>query len=396
MVFPLRKIQTLLLGPKVVLMALYDPADPAFSEESVDRYREIRDEQPLYRDPDGRFVALSRFEDVRAAATDWESFSNVGKQQSPHVKVTMNSLDPPRHSQVRGLISRGFTPRRVGELEDTIRTTARELVESIIERGEGDVIHDFAAILPSVVMGRLIGLSDEDVLVCRELTDQFMRQIGAHTADGPAVQSYEIFQRLIDQRAIEPEGDLMSALITADLDGERLTNDELLGFGWLLLVGGNDTTTNLIGNGLELFNRDRDARQLLQSDPSLIGDAVDEVLRFASPTNSSPRIATRTIETPHGSIDEGSRVLLLWRAANLDEREFTDPDRFDVRRRPSRQLALGHGVHFCIGAALTKLEARIAWEEWLAAMPDYELTQEPQHFVSSLFYGWESLPAVVN
>lgn len=377
-------------------MALFDPADPEFSRTSVERYREIRNGSPLYRDPEGRFVALSRFEDVRAAASDWESFSNVGKQQSPHVKPTMNSLDPPRHSQVRALISRGFTPRRVGELEPTIRTAARELISKILQRGEGDALSDFAAILPSVVMGRLIGLSDEDVPVCRELTDRFMRQIGAHTADGPAVQSYEIFQRLIDHRSDEPRDDLMSALISAEVDGEHLTNDELLGFGWLLLVGGNDTTTNLIGNGLELFNRHREVRQLLTDDPLLIGDAVDEVLRFASPTNSSPRIATRDVQTPHGMIEEGSRVLLLWRAANLDEREFVEPDRFDVLRRPSRQIALGHGVHYCMGAALTKLEARIAWEEWLSAMPDYELTEEPRHFVSSLFYGWERLPVVAG
>lgn len=377
-------------------MALYDPADPAFSAEAVDRYRTMRDEQPLYRDPDGRFVALSRFEDVRAAATDWESFSNVGKQESPHVKPTMNSLDPPRHSKVRALISRGFTPRRVGDLEPFVRGVARELLEPIAARGGGDAIADYAAILPSVVMGRLIGLPDDMVPVCRELTDRFMKQIGAHTIDGPAVQSYEIFQELIDRRTDEPRDDLMSALIAAEVDGERLTNDELLGFGWLLLVGGNDTTTNLIGNSLELLARHVDQRQVLLDDPTLTGDAIDEVLRIASPTNSSPRMATREVETAHGTIDAGSRVLLLWRAANLDEREFADPTRFDVRRRPSRQLALGHGVHYCIGASLTKLEARVAVEEWLAAMPDYSLEQEPEHFVSSLFYGWESLPAVAG
>ena len=371
---------------------LFDPASPRFSDESIDRYRAMRDDHPLYRDPDGGFYALSRFADVRAAASDWESYSNVGKQQSPHVKPTMNSLDPPRHSQIRALISRGFTPRRVGDLEPFVRGIARELLVPIVASGSGDAIHDYAALLPSIVMGRLIGLSDDMVPVCRELTDRFMKQIGAHTIDGPAVQSYEIFQDLIDRRTDEPRDDLMSALIAAEVDGERLTNDELLGFGWLLLVGGNDTTTNLIGNTIELLWSHPDQRGILLDDPALIGDAIDEVLRIASPTNSSPRITTRDVETPHGVIPEGSRVLLMWRAANLDEREFVDPERFDVRRRPARQIALGHGPHYCMGASLTKLEARIAVEEWLAAMPDYELTDVPRHFTSSLFYGWEALP----
>lgn len=372
-------------------MALYDPADPAFSSEAVERYREMRDDHPLYLDPEGRFAALSRFADVRSAAADWESFSSVGKQESPHVKPTMNSLDPPRHSQVRALISRGFTPRRVGDLEPFVRGIARELLAPIVARGWGDAIAEYAAILPSVVMGRLIGLPDDMVPVCRELTDRFMRQIGAHTVDGPAVQSYEIFQDLIDRRASEPRDDLMSALIAAEVDGEHLTDDELLGFGWLLLVGGNDTTTNLIGNAIELLDRHRDQRRLLLDDPSLTGDAIDEALRFASPTNASPRMTTREVVTAHGTIAAGTRVLLLWRAANLDEREFVDPERFDVRRRPARHLALGHGVHYCMGASLTKLEARVAVEEWMAAVPDYELTATPEHFTSSLFYGWESL-----
>lgn len=374
---------------------LYDPADPTFSARSIEVYRTMRDEHPLYVAPDGRFHALSRFDDVRAAASDWESFSNVGKQESPHVKPTMNSLDPPRHSKVRALISRGFTPRRVGDLEPFVREIARELLAPFVARGGGDGIHEFAAILPSVVMGRLIGLDDEMVPVCRELTERFMVQIGAHTADGPAVQSYEIFQDLIDRRTDEPRDDLLSALIAAEVDGERLTNDELLGFGWLLLVGGNDTTTNLIGNSIELLARHRDQRRVLLDDPSLIGDAVDEVLRVAAPTNTSPRITTREVETAHGVIPAGARVLLMWRAANLDEREFDDPERFDVHRRPSRHLALGHGVHYCMGASLTKLEARVAVEEWLAAMPDYELATEPVNFVSSLFYGWESLDVTV-
>ena len=373
---------------------LYDPTDPSFAGRCHDVYRAMRDEHPLYLDPDGRFFALSRFADVRDACSDWETFSSVGKQDSPYIKPTMNSLDPPRHTAMRALIARGFTPRRVAAMEGTIREVARGLIADFADGGRCDAIADYAAILPSVVMGRLIGLPDDVIPVCRELTDEFMRQTTVHGPDGPAVRAYAIFRELIEQRRAEPRDDLMSALLAAEVDGVRLTEDELLAFGWLFLVGGNDTTTNLIGNGLELFARHPDQRRMLLDDPSLLGDAADEVLRIASPTHTLPRMTVRDAQMPHGVIPAGSRVLLVWAAANLDEREFPDPERFDVRRRAPRHLALGHGVHYCMGASLAKLEARVAWEELLAAMPDYELESPPRHFASHTFYGWEALPIV--
>jgi cytochrome P450 len=370
---------------------LYDPADPTFASRSQDIYRVLRDEHPVYADPGGRFYALSRFEDVRNACTDWETFSSVGKQESQFIKITMNSLDPPRHTAMRSLIARGFTPRRVADLEGAIRQIARDLIDGFRDTGRCDAIADYAAILPSVVMGRLIGLSDPDIALCRELTDEFMHQTQPDGQHGPAARSYEVFEALLEQRLSEPRDDLMSALLVAEINGVRLTQDELLGFGWLLLVGGNDTTTNLIGNGIELFARHPEQRRRLVDDPTLIADAVDEVLRIASPTHTLPRRTTRQATTPDGVIPVGSRVLLLWSAANLDDREFPEPERFDVTRRAPRHLALGHGVHYCMGASLAKLEARIAWEEWLAAMPEYTVTEPPLHFVSSTFYGWDAL-----
>jgi cytochrome P450 len=372
--------------------ALYDPTDPTWADRSVEAYRAMRDTRPLYVDPAGGFVALSRHADVRAAAGDPTSFSNVGKQQSPHAKPTLNSLDPPRHTKMRALLSRAFTPRRVAELEPSIRATARQLLAGFVEEGRGDALADFAAVLPSVVMGRLIGFSDERIVECRHLTDEFMHQTTPHGADGPAVRSYRIFADLLEDRRHSPQDDLLSALLVAEVDGERLTEDELLAFGWLLLVGGNDTTTNLIGNGLELFARHPDVCHRLAADPSAIPGAVEEVLRIASPTHTSPRIATADIEIAGGTIPAGSRVLLVWAAANLDEREFDDPDRFDITRPAGRHLALGHGAHYCMGASLTKLEARVAWEEWLAAVPEYELAAPPVHITSPIFHGWEALP----
>lgn len=372
-------------------MKLYDPASPAFASRCHEVYRLLRDEHPLYRDPDGRFVALSRFEDVYAATTDWERFSSVGKTDA-NVKPTMNALDPPRHTKVRALISRGFTPKRVRDLEPQIRAIARSLVDDFARRGSVDAIADYAAILPSLVMGRLIGLPDDLIAVCRELTDEFMHHTAPQAADGPAPRAYEIFARLYDERRREPADDLLTALLQAEVDGERLSEDELLAFGWLLLVGGNDTTTNLIGNGLELLARHPEQRRKLVEDPELVPAAVEEVLRVASPTHTLPRIAA--VDVPlHGEVIEaGARVLLLWAAANLDEREFRDPERFDVERGAPRHLALGHGVHYCLGASLARMEARVAWEELLRRIPAYELAAEPEHFASTTFYGFESLP----
>ena len=370
---------------------LYDPAAPGFATRSAEIYRTMRDELPVYRDPLDRFWALSRFDDVRSATLDWETYSSTGKLEAKVAKATMNSFDPPRHTQLRALISRGFTPRRVNDLEADIRTIARRLIDDFAGAGRCDAVAQYAALLPSMVIGKLIGLPDELVPVCRELTDHFMRHTSPEDGREYPWRSYEIFEELYDQRRREPRDDLLTALLHAEIDGQKLTQDDLLAFGWLLLVGGNDTTTNLIGNGLELLARHPDQRHELADAPSLIPDAVDEVLRIASPTHALPRTATRDITSEHGEIPQGARVLLLWSAANLDEREFPDPERFDIRRRAPRHLALGHGVHYCLGASLARLEARIAWEELLGRFPDYELTEPPEHFISSTFYGWEAL-----
>lgn len=370
---------------------VYDPIDPAFADRAHADYRRLRDDHPVYADPGGRFHALSRHSDVLEATRDWETFSSTGKLEAVYAKPTMNSFDPPRHTKLRALISRAFTPRRVSDLEPQIRAMAAGLLDAFVPDGRADAIAQYAALLPSMVIGRLIGLPDELVPGCSELTDTFMRHTHPSDSVGPTRKAYAIFAELYALRRREPRDDLLTALVQAEIDGERLSEDELLAFGWLLLVGGNDTTTNLIGNGIELFARHPDARRRLAKDPGLLADAVDEVLRYASPTHSLPRTAMRDIELHGCTIPAGARVHLLWSAANLDEREFPDPERFDIHRRPTRHLALGHGVHYCLGASLAKLEAQVAWSELFGRIPDYEIVEEPHHFVSSTFYGWEAL-----
>jgi hypothetical protein len=370
---------------------LLDPAAPGFAARSHQVYRTLRDEHPVYHDPLGRFVALSRFEDVRSAALDWERFSSTGKAET-RLKPSLNALDPPRHGQLRNLIAQAFKPRRVADLEPEIRRIAGQLLDRFAGSGACEAVEEFSARLPSLVTGRLLGLPDELVPVCRALTDASKRRTTPEGGADAMRRGYGIFAELYAARRRAPRDDLLSDLLAARIDGQKLSEDELLAFGWLMLVGGNDTTAGLIGNGLELLARHPEQRAALVETPALIPDAVEEMLRIASPTHTLPRRAACDIELEHGRIPAGSRVHLLWASANLDEREFPDPERFVIDRNPHRHLAFGHGPHFCLGAALARLEARVAFEEFLRRIPAYELDGEPQRLVSIVFQGFEKLP----
>ena len=371
---------------------LYDPTRPDFGERRIAVYREMRDDHPVYIDPHGGFVALTRFEDVRAASLDWETFSSALKVEARHQKPSIAGMDPPRHSQLRAVLSRGFTTKRVQDLEEQVRVVARDLIGQFRGRGHCDLVAEFASLLPSTVFGALIGIPSELIPEMRELTDQVMRKTTPSGAMQATLQCYEMFEPLVELRRRSPANDLMTALLEAEADGRRLTEDEVLGFCFLLLVGGNDTTTNLIGNGIEILGRHAEQRDRLVADPSLLQGAIEEMLRVVSPTQSSARHTTRTIELHGVRIPADCRTLLVWGAANMDEREFDEPDQFDIGRNAPRHLALGYGAHFCLGAALARLELRVAFEELLAAMPEFEVNGDTPRVRSSWALGFEALP----
>ncbi len=195
----------------------------------------------------------------------------------------------------------------------------------------------------------------------------------AEAIQNPAASIYREFGVLLDERRRQRRDDLISALIDAELEGRKLTQEELLGFCFVLVVAGNDTTTNLIANGAVLLAEHPDQRRLLAHDPSLVPDAIEEMLRYEAPAQALPRRLTREVVLHGQSLPEGAQLFLLWGSANRDEREFEDADRFDVRRRIKRQLGFGQGIHFCLGKSLARLEARVAFEELLARAPEYEL-----------------------
>jgi cytochrome P450 family 130 len=375
---------------------VYDPSRPDFQARIYDIYRTLRDEHPVYRNPDTGVYALSRFEDVREAASDPEAFSSEGTSLGvgllPHIQV----MDPPRHDRLRRLVTVAFTPRRVTEMEPRVREIARGLLDRFAGKGRADLMADYARHLPSRVIGDMIGVPAERREDFLHWTESMVAVADGTTQAGnirsAAANIYGEFARLLDERRRARRDDLMSALQGAEIDGERLTQDELLGFCFVLIVAGNDTTTNLIANGAILLAQHDDARRELCAEPASLEDAIEEMLRCESPAQALPRRATRDLVRHGVTIREGSEVQLVWGAANRDEREFDDPDRFDVHRRIRRHLAFGQGLHFCLGANLARLELAAILREIIGRLGSIELAGPVERVRSSFVGGIKRMP----
>jgi len=360
---------------------VYDPYVQEFHGRSHEIYRRLRDDYPVYHNAERGFWAISRFKDVWQATLDSDALGTEEVEESTSLLPMLNYLDPPRHDRLRALVSRAFTFRRVGEMEPKIRRIAGELLDALEGRDECDLVEDFATPLPGRIIAELIGVPPDR----RETFLGHTRKMLTTNPDitiaeaikEPSERIYEEFGQLLDERRGQPKDDLMSALLSAEIEGERLLDDEILGFCYQLIVAGNDTTTSLIGNGAVLLANHPDQKKLLAEDPSKIPNAVEEMLRVEPPAQSLPR-QSRLPYSIHGkTIPPNERVLLVWAAANLDEREFEEPERFDVTRSITRHLAFGHGIHFCLGASLARLEAQIAFDTLLARQPNYALVEEP-------------------
>ena len=373
----------------------YDPEAVAPADELFRTYARLRDDDPVHVNPDNGSVALSRFADVHAAFTDATRFSSVFLRRTPH--PILAQLDPPRHTAMRKVILRAFTPSRVAGLEHSVRVLAEELVDGLVARNDVDLARDYAAVLPSTVMGRLLGVPEALIPRCREISDLHMRRVTHADALVPLRMSDDLFGPLLEERRRSDSDDLLGALVRAQVDGERLTEDDLLGFCYTLLIGGNDTTTNWIGNGLGVLLRRPDLRDAIAAG-LLAGGApiepfMEEVLRAESPTQVLFRRTTVDIDLHGVTIPAETRVLLVVGAANRDPREFDAPDDIQPTRATTRHVALGQGIHFCLGAALARLEARVAMEALLTRAPRLAVSGEPERIRSSWALGWERLPA---
>jgi cytochrome P450 len=363
----------------------YNPFDPRVIDDPYPVYRRLRDEAPVFRNDELGFWALSRFEDVLAAAHDPRRFTNggsgalTGHSRIPYPNLAM--LDDPRHGQLRALLSRAFSIRPMASHEGRIRQLTREMVGAVAGAGRVDVMAAVAVPLPAAVIGDLLGLEPErweqfrrwaDDAVHQDLSDPASVEAGRQ-AHAHMVREFHV---LVDERRRAPTDDMLSDLVRAEVAGERLTDEEIIGFCQLLWLAGSETTSNVVGNGLLALAAHPDARAAVVAEPARIPAAIEEMLRWDPPTHGLARTTSVAVDVQGVTIPAGDRVYLLWASANRDEREFPDPDRFDIDRRIDRHLAFGHGIHFCLGAALARLEARVVFEELLAVMPDYTVAEE--------------------
>jgi cytochrome P450 len=343
-----------------------------FHRDPFPVYRILRDEHPVYFDADRGVHVLTRFADVREAARDHVRFSSAANRLEVFDRITR--MDPPEHDVWRALLSAKFRPRRIATFERDVRDLARLLLDAAESRGRAmDAVHDYAAPIPSTMIGDLIGLPRSCHARCHVLSEI---SIAGSPAEAAAANDeiYAMFEPLLAARRAEPGDDLVSALLTADVDGVPLTHEQLLGYLLHLVVAGNDTTANLIGTGIAHLAAHPALRAGLVAEPSRTAAFVEELLRLDGPVQMLFRTTTVSV-TLHGvDIPAGSVVELYWGAANRDERQFADPDTFVLDRPELQHLGFGHGVHFCMGAHLARLEARIAFEELLGRAPGYRLT----------------------
>lgn len=370
--------------------ALYwDPYDEALDDDPYPVWTRMRDEAPVYRNDTFDFWALSRFDDIEAAHKDPVTFSSargtVLERMGPDSAATamMIFLDPPDHTELRRLVSRAFTPRQVGGIQDRVRAICAELLDPHVGGSGFDYVGDFAAQLPSRVISSLVGVPPADQEPTRRLVDDMFHiepGVGMvnDTSATAALELVGYLADLVGKRAAEPGDDLVSALVQAEVtddDGtrRRLTPDECTSFALLLYTAGTETVAKLLGNAAVVLAHHPEERATLVREPEAIPNAVEELLRFEPPSPINGRWTTRDVELHGTTIPKDSKVLLLTGSAGRDERAFRDPDRFDVRRSMRHHLSFGYGAHFCIGAALARLEGLTALEETLVRFPEWDV-----------------------
>jgi cytochrome P450 len=391
----------------------WDPFDVEIDADPYDTWRALRDTAPVYRNERYDFWALSRYEDVEAAHRDPATFSSAHgtvlemMSERPFATGMMIFMDPPEHTHHRTLVSRAFTPRRVSALEPHIRALANELLDGWVGDGPFDLVESFGAQLPSLVITELLGVDLADRAMMKGWIDEvFHIEPGVGMINDVSfmagVHIHEYLSAQMEERREHPRDDMLTALVQAEVKGEdgtpqRLTIKDAAGFANLLISAGTETVARLIGWAGVVLDANPDQRQDLVEHPELITNAVEELLRYEAPSPVQGRFTTRDV-TMHGTtIPAGSKVLLLTGSAGRDERKYPDPDRFDVRRTFDRQVSFGYGIHFCLGAALARLEGRVALEELLRRHPTWTVDREQAvRLHTSTVRGWSSLPVTAG
>ncbi len=394
----------------------FDPFSDDYFDDPYETYARLREEAPVYFNERYGFYALSRFDDVVQAHRDWQGFSSAYgvdlsmlSKRDPEAVATYRSIimmDPPTHDRFRGLVSRVFTPRAMASLEPMVREVICGFLEPL-EGEEFDAVANWSALFPVEIISSMLGVPAEDRQQIRHWLDiSLHREAGSmdSTPEGQqaSLESGTYFYELVGEKRQNPADDMLSRLTQVEVDrgdGEMtgLDDAEIAGFAMLLGGAGAETVTKLVGNAVVLFARNRDQWQKVLDDQALIPQAVEEILRYLPPSQYQGRFSVEDREFEGGTVPAGHPVLLVTGAATRDPRSYDDPDSFDVERTAGLSIGLGHGVHSCLGAALARLESRIAIEEMVARWPRYDVDEDGLRRVHmSNVAGFSNVPVRVS
>lgn len=390
----------------------WDPFDVDIDTDPYDTWRRMRDEAPVYRNDQYDFYALSRYHDVETAHRDPRTFSSahgtvlelMGSRKL--MGASMIFEDPPEHTQLRSLVSRAFTPRRIGSLEGRIRDLCRELLDAA-GNDQFDFVQDFGARLPSEVISTLFGVPPTDRTHVRHLIDTvFHIEPGVGMVNDVSLRAQielgDYLRRYIEERQVEPRDDMLTDLVQAEIvdddgNGRQLSVGECVQFANLLISAGTETVARLLGWAAIVLAQHPDQRAELAGDRSLIPNAVEELLRYEAPSPVQGRWTTRDVDLHDTTIPKDSKVVLLTGSAGRDERKYPDADRFDIHRAIDHHVSFGYGIHFCLGAALARMEGRIALEEALGRHPTWEVDHDNcRRLHTSTVRGWSNVPVAVS
>jgi cytochrome P450 len=378
-------------------LSLYHLLRPEVLADPYPLYHRLRIEDPVLWDPFLHAWVVTRYDDVVRVLLDFSAHRTPTPEQltelglgdlSPIASVMVKQMlfmDPPAHTRLRGLCSQAFTPRRVETLRQHIQDIANRLLDRMLPAGEMDVIADFAAPLPAIVTAELLGVPISDHAQLKHWSADFAEMLGnfQHNPDrtsrvrGSLDEMTAYFQQTIREQRAQPREGLVSSLLAAEIDGDRLTEEEVIANLIVTMVGGQETTTNLIGNGTLTLLRNPDVMEDLRADPALTASAVEELLRYESPSQHTARMAPQDVEMGGKKIQRRQAVIAVMGAANRDPARFADPDRIDIRRKDNKHVAFGFGAHFCFGAPLARIEGQIAFATFLRRVKNPKLKSGP-------------------
>ena len=362
----------------------YNPISAKTRAYPFDKYEELRRKDPVHRLRTINAWVLTQYEDTNAVLRDHARFSRDYGGKSAY--RSMLDTDPPDHTRLRTLVSKAFTPRSVADLAPRIQQIVDDLLDATEGRDRFDLIDSFAYPLPVIVIAEMLGVPSGDIEVFKSWSNDIALSVEPTVSDEQqrridesGEKLYDYFEGIIEQRRREPRDDMITALIAAEDEGDRLTHEELLATLLLLLVAGNETTRNLIGNGTLALMRNPGQLARLRSEPDLLDSAINEMLRYDSPVQLDGRMAVKEIEIGGKIIKPGQRTICLLGAANRDPSVFTNPDVFDIGRQEASHIAFGRGIHYCLGAPLAVLEGRIAFSSLLKRFSSIKLMSEPEY-----------------